>query len=32
MEVANAPVYALEHLQEFRQFTSVITLTYRKYR
>jgi hypothetical protein len=32
MEVANAPVYALEHLQDFRQFTSVITLTYRKYR
>lgn len=32
MEVANAPVYALEHLQEFRQFTSVITLTYRKYK
>jgi hypothetical protein len=32
MEVANAPVYALDHLQEFRQFTSVITLTYRKWR
>jgi hypothetical protein len=32
MEVVNAPIYASEHLQEFRQFTSVLTLTYRKYR
>jgi hypothetical protein len=28
-EVENVPVYSLEHLDEFRQFTSVITLTYR---
>lgn len=32
IEVANAPIYANEHLQEFRQFTSVLTLTYRKWR
>jgi len=31
-EVKNEPVYALEHLDEFRQFTSVITLTYRVWR
>jgi hypothetical protein len=31
-EVENAPVYAAEHLEEFRQFTSVITLTYRVWR
>jgi hypothetical protein len=31
IEVANAPVYASEHLSEFRQFTSVLTLTYRKW-
>lgn len=27
-ETANEPVYAQEHLAQFRQFTSVITLTY----
>lgn len=27
--VANDPVYAPEHLREMRQFTSVVTLTYR---
>jgi hypothetical protein len=32
MEVVNAPIYASEHLQELRQFTSLLTLTYRKYR
>jgi hypothetical protein len=31
-EVENVPVYSLEHLDEFRQFTSVITLTYRVWR
>ncbi len=31
-EVKNEPVYALEHLDEFRQFTSVITLTFRVWR
>jgi hypothetical protein len=31
-EVANEPVYAMEHLEEFRQFTSVLTLTYRVWR
>jgi hypothetical protein len=31
-EVKNEPVYSLEHLDEFRQFTSVITLTYRVWR
>jgi hypothetical protein len=25
----NVPVYAPEHLEEFRQFTSVLTLTFR---
>jgi hypothetical protein len=30
--VANAPIYASEHLQEFRQFTSVLTLAYRIWR
>jgi hypothetical protein len=30
--VANEPVYALEHLDELRQFTSVITLTFRVWR
>jgi hypothetical protein len=30
--VKNDPVYALEHLDEFRQFTSVITLTFRAWR
>jgi len=32
VEVDNEPVYAVEHLEEFRQFTSVITLTYRVWR
>jgi hypothetical protein len=31
-EVKNEPVYALEHLDEFRQFTSVITRTFRVWR
>lgn len=31
-DVVNTPIYASEHLQEFRQFTSLLTLTYRKYR
>jgi hypothetical protein len=31
-EVANEPVYAAEHLDEFRQFTSVLTLTFRVWR
>jgi hypothetical protein len=31
-EVKNEPVYALEHLDEFRQFTSVVTLTFRVWR
>ncbi len=31
-EVENAPVYSLEHLEEFRQFTSVLTLTFRVWR
>jgi hypothetical protein len=31
-EVENVPVYSLEHLDEFRQFTSVITLIYRVWR
>jgi hypothetical protein len=30
--VKNEPVYSLEHLDEFRQFTSVITLTFRVWR
>jgi hypothetical protein len=29
MEVKNDPVYATEHLAEWRQFTSLLTLTYR---
>lgn len=29
VEVVNDPVFAMEHLEEFRQFTSVITLTFR---
>lgn len=29
MDVKNAPVFAPEHLDEFRQFTSVLTLTFR---
>jgi hypothetical protein len=32
VEVENNPVYAVEHLEEFRQFTSVLTLTYRVWR
>jgi len=31
-EVKNEPVYALEHLDELRQFTSVVTLTFRVWR
>jgi hypothetical protein len=31
-EVENVPVYAPEHLDEFRQFTSVLTLTFRVWR
>jgi hypothetical protein len=31
-EVKNEPVYALEHLEELRSFTSVITLTFRVWR
>lgn len=30
--VANDPIYAVEHLDELRVFTSVITLTYRVHR
>jgi len=29
MGVANAPVYAAEHMAELRQFTSLVTLTFR---
>ena len=29
VEVKNAPVFSQEHLEEFRQFTSVLTLTFR---
>ena len=29
MEIANDPIYAVEHLDEQRVFTSVITATYR---
>jgi hypothetical protein len=29
VEVRNAPIYASEHLQELRQFTSILTLVYR---
>ena len=32
VEVENSPVYAAEHLEEFRQFTSILTLTYRVWR
>jgi hypothetical protein len=32
IEVTNEPIYAMEHLDEFRQFTSVITLTFRVWR
>lgn len=29
IETKNAPVYAPEHMQQFRQFTSVLSLTFR---
>ena len=29
VDVKNAPVYSQEHLDELRQFTSVLTLTFR---
>lgn len=32
VNAANEPVYAAEHLEELRQFTSVLTLTYRVWR
>ncbi len=32
VEVKHEPVYALEHLDELRQFTSVLTLTFRAWR
>jgi len=32
VEVKNDPVYSLDHLEEFRQFTSVLTLTFRVWR
>lgn len=32
MEAKNEPVYSLAHLEEFRQFTSVVTLTFRVWR
>ena len=32
MNVENIPVYAQDHLQELRQFTSVLTLTFRLWR
>jgi hypothetical protein len=31
-DVANEPVFAPEHLEAFRQFTSVLTLTFRVWR
>lgn len=31
-EVKNEPIYSPEHLQELRQFTSILTLTYRVWR
>ncbi len=31
-EVQNVPVYAAEHLEEYRQFTSLLTLTFRVWR
>lgn len=31
-EVRHEPVYAFEHLDELRQFTSIVTLTYRVWR
>jgi hypothetical protein len=32
VEVKNEPVYSLEHLDELRQFTSVLTMTFRAWR
>ena len=32
IRTANEPIYATEHLDELRQFTSVLTLTYRVHR
>ena len=32
MKVDNLPVYAMDHLQELRQFTSVLTFTFRVWR
>ena len=32
VEVENMPIYAADHLDEFRQFTSLLTLTYRVWR
>lgn len=32
VEVENSPIYAPEHLEQFHQFTSVLTLTYRVWR
>ena len=29
IRTANEPIYAAEHLEQFRQFTSIVTLTYR---
>lgn len=32
VEVKNVPIYALEHLDELHQFTSLVTLTFRVWR
>ena len=29
IKTANEPIYATEHMEQFRQFTSILTLTYR---
>lgn len=29
IKTANEPIYAAEHMEQFRQFTSIVTLTYR---
>ena len=29
LKAENAPIYAAEHIDQFRQFTSILTLTYR---
>ena len=29
IKIANEPIYAHEHMEQFRQFTSILTLTYR---